>query len=323
MSNTPIELNENAIRHVLNTVYRQAAWQIEPIGEGVTSLAWLAVHQTDKLIVRAMLLDSKKPMTYPVEMAILEQLTANNQPVPEPIAHSQTHPLPDIPFDWAITRHIAGEPVGYEYFPPDVATQLGKLMASYHALPTQGGWGWAQSNDGQISAPQSTAPAGACDRWDEYPLWPLDGSTLDNHVVGQFFPEDVSRLETLAPQLIENANRGQRVICHSDLHGDHIFVKDGQLSGLIDFGDACILPAAWDLAIIAFYYGWDILDLVLAAYTDDDAHRADLLQQVYHLGIILDLNKMQKAFHKYPQRLAQRTQDPFFKQYLAHLLRKI
>ncbi len=319
MKNTYTELNENTIRHVVNTIYRQADWHIESTGAGVTSLAWLAVHQTDRLIVRAMPLDSKKPVTYPVEMAILEPLFSDGQLVPEPIAHSQTYPLADIPFDWAITRHIEGETIGYEYFPPDIAMQLGKLLATYHALPTHGGWGWVQVNNNQFSGTEKTAQAGACERWDEYPLWPLDGSTLEKHVVSQIFPDEVPQLEALVPQLIEMANQGQPVICHSDLHGDHIYVSDDQLSGLIDFGDACILPAAWDLAIIAFYYGWDILDIVLTSYTDDDNQRTDLLHQVYHLGIILDLNKMQKAFHKYPQRLARRNENPFFKQCLVRL----
>ena len=319
MLNHFTEPNRTSIAYLINAVCGSADWHIQPVGAGVTSLAWTATTHQHHFIVRAMPIASPKSMTYPAEMAILTKLFAAGQLVPEPIAHSQNHPVPEIKFDWAMTRKMAGAPVGYEYFPPQVARQLGQLLAACHALPVTRGWGWVHVKDNQFTAEQATAQDGACERWNEYPFYPLDGSTLENHVVQQFFPDTIAQLAALAPQLIDMANHGQPALCHSDLHGDHIFVEDGQLTGLIDFGDACILPPAWDFAIVAFYYGWGTLQTVLASYTDDPAQRQNLLQQVYHLGIILDLNKMQKAFHRYPQRLARRNENPFFIQCLNRL----
>lgn len=311
--------NLEVIRHLVNEICGQAEWQIQSVGAGVTSLAWEAVANNEKLIVRAMPVDSHKPMTYPPEMAVLHHLYANGWAVPEPIVHSRSHPLAEISFDWAITRKIKGQTIGYDYFPPRVAKQFGKLLAACHAIPIKSGWGWLQVDNADFYATQLTPQAGTCERWSEYVMYPLDDSTLDNHAVQQFYPEYIPQLEALAPRLIEMAGVGQPVICHSDLHAQHIFVENEALAGVIDFGDACILPAAWDLAIIAFYYGWETLRLILNSYTAVPSERAALLRQTYSIGIIFDLNKLEKALHRYPQRLANRPSVPFFAECLSLL----
>lgn len=306
--------NTESIKHLMNTVCGEADWQIKSMDAGLTSLAWEATDKHQSFVVRAMPIDSLKPMTYPSEMAILKQLFEREHLVPEPLAHSTSHSIAEIKFSWAITRKMDGVPVGYEYFSPQVAAQFGKLLADCHAIPTDGGWGWVQVDNDKFTAKQTTAQHGACERWNKFPLYPLDGSNLENHIVRRFFPKYLRSLEAITPYLMEAASTGQPVICHSDLHGGHIFVKDAELAGVIDFGDACILPAAWDFAILAFYYGWDTLDIVLDNYTDDPAERKALLYQTYHIGIILDLNKMKKAFDHYPKRFAKSVQRSFFLQ---------
>jgi aminoglycoside phosphotransferase (APT) family kinase protein len=44
----------------------------------------------------------------------------------------------------------------------------------------------------------------------------------------------------------------ERCVVHADLHGDHIFVRDGHLAGIIDWGDALCGDQYYDLPALFF-----------------------------------------------------------------------
>ena len=44
----------------------------------------------------------------------------------------------------------------------------------------------------------------------------------------------------------------ERCLVHADLHGDHIFVRDGHLAGIIDWGDAVCGDPYYDLPALFF-----------------------------------------------------------------------
>jgi aminoglycoside phosphotransferase (APT) family kinase protein len=63
------------------------------------------------------------------------------------------------------------------------------------------------------------------------------------------------------------------VLVHGDLHGRHLLVDEGQLGGVIDWGDVCIGDPAIDLQFLWSVVSPEARDEVLAEYgeIDDDA----------------------------------------------------
>ena len=86
----------------------------------------------------------------------------------------------------------------------------------------------------------------------------------------------------------------ERRLVHADLHGDHIFVQDGHLAGIIDWGDALCGDPYYDLPEL-FFGTFGGSKLLLRAFLDaygwpfaaDFAHRAmtmTLLHEFNSLG---------------------------------------
>lgn len=71
-------------------------------------------------------------------------------------------------------------------------------------------------------------------------------------------------------------------LLHGDLSPDHFLAdaEQGKLTGMIDFGDACIGDPAWDIIYIFEDYGLEVLWAFLNRY---DAENADLLARKVHL----------------------------------------
>jgi aminoglycoside phosphotransferase (APT) family kinase protein len=80
-----------------------------------------------------------------------------------------------------------------------------------------------------------------------------------------------------AERLLRDAERlepsSTEVLVHGDLHGRHLLVDEGQLGGVIDWGDVCIGDPAIDLQFLWSVVSPEARDEVLAEYgeIDDDA----------------------------------------------------
>jgi len=265
----------------------------------MSSVAWYAQSGKRKLIIRAMPHNSTKPVTYAQELAVLHHLHKYHCPVPEPIATNHQTPandLPEIGFMWAITTPVNGNPIHNAYLNTKNAHQLGEFFANLHRIPAQG-WGWLHVEKGIFSAQQPDAIRGTLERWSDYPMFPLDSrATLESTVIGSHFPMYIPLLNTFIDEMHAAAAEGQPTICHIDTHRGHLYLADGQLSGIIDFGDVCILPPAWDFAVAARHYGWRAADDMLESYTDNHNRRQDMRQQAYYLGLITAIYKLQRQF---------------------------
>ena len=74
---------------------------------------------------------------------------------------------------------------------------------------------------------------------------------------------DIAMLE----RRIREAAQGSAALVHSDLHREHLLRGDGgTLAGLLDFGDAFVGCAAWDFALLHWYYSAPDVGLVAGAY---------------------------------------------------------
>ena len=73
------------------------------------------------------------------------------------------------------------------------------------------------------------------------------------------------------------SRQAPRVPVHGDLDGEHVLSgEDGRLRGVLDFGDALIGDAAFDVAGLLNAFSWRFVDLMLASYAGPAAHDADL-----------------------------------------------
>ncbi|MCA9912730.1 MAG: aminoglycoside phosphotransferase family protein [Anaerolineae bacterium] len=286
-----------AVEHILKAVTKSARWELSILGQGASSFAWLAKGTTDTLVVRAMPPHHSKPITYGVELSILQALNPRGLLVPAPIATSEPPnavELEDVGFPWAVTRSVWGTPIGKHSLTVQAAEQLGKLLRALHDLPCTG-YGWLRINEQGWYGEQSSALAGARERWAENALWPLDSSTLESHIVAQLAPDLLPALRDAQQRLIEAASEGIGAICHTDLHRGHLYMRGEFLTGLIDFGDVAILPPAWEFAILAVFYGWSSVREILRAYSEDAAQRQTILDQAQVLAVIVGLYKLNRA----------------------------
>ncbi|MEX2375007.1 MAG: phosphotransferase, partial [Dehalococcoidia bacterium] len=87
---------------------------------------------------------------------------------------------------------------------------------------------------------------------------------------------------------------GARTICHTDLSPGHVWEEHGRLTGLIDFGDAAVLPPAIDIAVFAYSYGWELAEHLLAGYATNSVRRDIRRAEAYQLGVLLGLQRIEK-----------------------------
>jgi aminoglycoside phosphotransferase (APT) family kinase protein len=299
-----------AIEMILYHLSQKQSWDLRFLGNGASSVAWQADYGDEHWIIRAMPLDRDKPASYPQEFAIMRQLYSAGFPVPEPLWYSEDVDLPLMAFPWMISRKAEGEVIKKGNLPLAAAEDLGRLLAFVHALPAEG-WGWLYLKQGCFVGNAATPLDGARERWQAYPLWPLDKTQLEAHPLSynaQFF---LPALKRIVPDLMRAASLGSRAVCHSDLHGEHLFLKDGRLSALIDFGDACLLPPAWEFAIAARHYGWWSVVRMLEVYDRDNAEA--LLRQALALAVITAIYKFNRQYRSQAPIL-QRAQTLYYLQ---------
>lgn len=311
-----------AIDLLMNSLFPAEAWQINLVGGGTVSVAWEAKSQTRQLIVRAMPSDSTKAMTYAGEFAILQALYDKGLPVPQPIVSSTGHlgvHVDTIGFDWAITGKVEGQVAGNKGLSSKIAHQIGQLLAVLHAIPVSG-YGQLTVKDTDFAGNRRSPLAGAKQHWHNYPLWGIhEHVRLETTVIATMFPGLMPDLNALEKEVRGAASQGDAVICHADLHSEHIFLKEDGLSGVIDFGDVCVLPPAWDFAIAAHYFGWRTITEMLEAYSTSQDKREQLLEQAYRLALIVGVFKLQRQFVRHASVVVRARTLQFIKHTLNRL----
>jgi Ser/Thr protein kinase RdoA (MazF antagonist) len=151
----------------------------------------------------------------------------------------------------------------------DVAAELGTALREVHAL----------------ACPQTAV-------WRRDVLGPLRASCAARQRRRRMLPEFL--LNQIEEYLAPSAE--QRCLVHADLHGDHIFIRDGHLAGIIDWGDALCGDPYYDLPSLFFgTFGGSkpLLRTFLEAYgwpvAPDFAHRAMTMTLVHEFNPLGDL----------------------------------
>jgi len=158
-------------------------------------------------------------------------------------------------------------------------------------LPASGHGPLRQSEDRLIGGSRS-AREGIVDRWRHATCWPFDQTSLSDHSVAELSPDLVSRLLPLERSIVDAADRSA-VPVHSDLHRQHL-LRDvaGDLTGVLDFGDAFIGSPVWDFALVRWYYGPANTTALATAYDGTDEH---LVLAASHLALAVGLYKLAKS----------------------------
>jgi Ser/Thr protein kinase RdoA (MazF antagonist) len=145
-----------------------------------------------------------------------------------------------------------------------IARRLGEIMRRVHELSPPSGPTWERD-------------------W----LAELRARCADRHRERGMLPH---RLVEHIPDYLA-APSGVRRLVHADLHADHIFVDDGRLVGVIDWGDAILADPYYDLPalhLLTFRADKELLRAFIAGYGwdvgPDFAHRAMSLTLVHEFN---------------------------------------
>lgn len=295
-----------SIARVVREATGDGPGEVRPLGRGMTCVAWAveagrhevavvveipregrdAVHQEDPANLAA---------RHAIHVALRE--ADPNAPVPEPIACSATvqrDPLGGR-WSWQVLALATGEELDATRH-PEAVRDLGHLLATLHALPVEGR-GLLENRADAIRGRATTPTEGIESRWGQQ--WPFDGRPLLAHPIARHAPDLIAPLGDLREPLLRYGDPSAQVgVCHTDLFGAHALVRDGRLTAVMDFGDAAIVPVAFDLASFAYYHaahrGWDALHTLLEGYEPRRVMRDVREAETYQLLVVLALQKVRK-----------------------------
>ena len=295
-----------AIARVARQATGEAPGEVRPLGRGVTCVAWaVETGRQEVVVIVAIPPDGRDPAhrddpanlaaRHAIHLALRE--AAPYAPVPESIACSATierDPL-DGRWSWQVLAFASGEPLDAAQH-PEAVRDLGGLLARLHALPATG-LGALEDRADALNGVATTPAQGLLSRWPR--LWPYDGRPLLAHPIARHAPDLAGVLGELREPLLRYADPSAQVgVCHTDLNPTHLLVHDGQLSAVMDFGDAAIVPVAFDLASFAYHFaahrGWGSLAPLLEGYEARRVMRDVREAEIYQLLVVLALQKVEK-----------------------------
>ncbi len=295
-----------SIARVVREVTGEAPGEVRPLGRGVTCVAWAVEAGRREVAVVVEIPRAGRDATHQDDPANLAARHAIHlalraqdagAPVPEPIACSATADRDPLEgrWSWQVLALATGEELDAARH-PDAVADLGRLLARLHALPVEGR-GALEDRAEVIQGSVSTPTDGLLSRWPR--LWPFDGRPLLAHPVMRQAPDLASVLGELREPLLRYADATAQVgVCHTDLYAKHLLVHGGRLAAVMDFGDAAIVPVAFDLASFAYYFaahrGWRALDLLLDGYEPRRVMRDVREAEAYQLLTVLALQKVEK-----------------------------
>lgn len=283
------------ISNFFSKIIGSQATRVKLIGSGATSTAWQVDTSSGQYVLRVIYLTTNRPITYRSEFNILQSLYEQGLPVPEPITNSFQHDLSlhSTVSAWTITRQVRGKAILKNKMPTTVARELGLFLSQLHAMPCEKFGRLDEQNSDLVG--QSTSPVdGICKRWCWADIYPFDETSLTQHYIAELSPDLMSKISKIENTLWDILDETPLVLNHSDLHGDHIFIHNNHLSGVIDYGTAFIATYGWDFAVLAYYHGWDVTIEAIVGYTGDRAHQQHLLHQSHYLALVVALYKLQK-----------------------------
>lgn len=248
---------------------RGGAGPITPLASGMSSQAWVATIGGIEFVIRTPVAGDRRPdPDYHREARLNSALRRAGVPVPE----IEVVEIGDV--QCSLARRVAGNPVRPGDWTDAFASDVADALAATHSI-----------------TPAAHDLLSAVERFHLARLWPIDGTSIDDHPVTTRLPDAVERVQIRADEICREASRTP-VVVHTDLHWDHLRRShDGRLAGVLDFGDAFAGPPAWDFACLRYYHGDEVARRVASHYPDG----AETLRRAETLGIAFALYKLDKT----------------------------
>lgn len=258
--------------------------EVAPLAPGRSSQAWMVSHGGGRHAVRMPIRESGRVVSFRSE-ALIGALLAD---AGHPVSEWRTVTADDI--ECSIGPLLDGEPVEEgSPWTPAFAAGLADLLADLHRLPATG-FGPLDDDAARLSGRSASVTAGIVDRWSRAAVWPFDDTPLATHPLSRLAP-DLAELAAAMEQRIRDAAGEPYGVVHSDLHRQHLLHADGDLAGVLDFGDAFVGSTAWDFALLHWYHGAANTRLVADRY--GEGH--DLFDRGRTLAVAVGSYKLAKS----------------------------
>ena len=226
----------------------------EFVGQGVSARVWRVQKRGETFALRVTRGDTDEDPRMAADYGVRRSLKGTAARVAAPVHIGVWNGL-----EYALDEFVIGAmPTELSR---DACVQLGETLAALHRLDHTG-FGLLENRSDALVGIASTPEAGVLSRLHHpFPLEPLSTSA-----VARVAPAFLPTLRKLELELLETIIAAPFAVCHSDLHAEQIIARDGQLGALLDFGDAVIGAAVWDIASFAYFHGWDKTTWLLEGY---------------------------------------------------------
>ena len=278
------------------------------LAAGRSCEAFGVVARGEEYVVRVPVVGTDRSIRFRAEATIGDALADRGHPVArwavvdvDGVACAVGRRLPGVPVDGS-APWTTGFSTGF-------SAGLGRLLADLHAVPANGFGPLIDTgvdDAGALRGEAGSAREGVLRRWCWARCWPFDDVGLADHPVSHLGRDVVPRLPPSGDVL--DAAGGPVGVVHSDLHREHLLVgPTGDLTGVLDFGDAFVGAVAWDVALLHWYYG----ARAAADVARHDPGGQDALERARLLAVAVGLYKLAKnpADPQVPVRLARVLDD--------------
>jgi len=267
---------------------------VRPLTHGTSSAAWRVESGRRFYVVRHALPAAAVPPRYQAESAIFYALYPLDARAPERIATNIDAELD--PFEgrlpWAVDRMLPGAAPGVGDVDATIARDLGVFLGALHTLPSTDAGPVMDEHPGIVGSEVSFEDA-ALGRWKD--PWPFDGRPLMEHAAAKHAQSVMGALAALRDPLLAIAAVDERAVLHGDLTTNNLLVRDGRLSGVVDFGDAWISSPGWDLASFVHHHGFELLPSLVEGYCADPEVRTHRAREATLLAVVIALHRLSRA----------------------------
>jgi hypothetical protein len=176
--------------------------------------------------------------------------------------------------------------------PESVSRELGAFLRRMHTLSFKG-YGLLKDSPGPLLGSTGNPGSGLLTRL--VAPWPYGGIPLSAHAIARAAPALVPYVLPLEGQIRAVVELRQHAVSHTDLHSGQLLVQGSHLATVLDFGDAAVMPRAWDMASFALFHGWTRLASLLQGYEAEEEARCVLQREAELLAVPLALHHVSRA----------------------------
>jgi hypothetical protein len=193
---------------------------------------------------------------------------------------------------WSVDALAVGKALERGHLPESVSRELGAFLRRMHALSFRG-YGLLKNRPGPLFGSASNPGSGLVTRL--VAPWPYGGIPLSAHAITRVAPALVPHMLPLEGEVRAVVELGQHAVSHTDLHRGQLLVQGSHLATVLDFGDAAVMPRAWDMASFALFHGWARLASLLQGYEAEEEAGRVLRREAELLAVPLALHHVSRA----------------------------